>query len=311
MFALSDAKDFDEWTRKAYPNPFDIVLSRRCNPGETGFVSEGLKFALGQNLVLLRSDGSKVFKPFLRWLVRGPHWWNQVNMYINVGAVFDSLRCVDIPEFRLPIPPLAEQRAISQVLGTLDERIELNRRTNETLEAIARALFRSWFVDFDPVRAKMDGRDPGLPKHLADLFPDRLIESELGEIPEGWKVGCLADMASARRRPVSPMNLHPETTYIGLEHMPRRSIAIAKWGNTDNVKSTKSMFEKDDILFGKLRPYFHKVGLAPVNGVCSTEIVVIVPKTTGLSAFVLACVSSVEFIIVHGPDFDRNENAAN
>ena len=86
------------------------------------------------------------------------------------------------------VPPLAEQRAIAHVLGTLDDKIELNRRMNETLEAVARALFKSWFVDFDPVRAKMEGRHTGLPQDIADLFPDRLVNSEMGEIPEGWKV---------------------------------------------------------------------------------------------------------------------------
>jgi type I restriction enzyme S subunit len=91
------------------------------------------------------------------------------------------------------IPELPEQRAIAHILGTLDDKIELNRRMSETLEAMARALFKSWFVDFDPVRAKAEGRDPGLPKALADLFPDRLVDSELGEIPEGWKVGVLED----------------------------------------------------------------------------------------------------------------------
>ena len=87
-----------------------------------------------------------------------------------------------------------EQHAIAHILGTLDDKIELNRRMNEALEAMARALFKSWFVDFDPVRAKMAGRDTGLPKHLADLFPDRLMESELGLIPEGWKVKSLGDL---------------------------------------------------------------------------------------------------------------------
>ncbi len=197
---------FDEWTRKADPESFDVVLSRRCNPGETGFVSEGLKFALGQNLVLLRSDGKKTFKPFLRWLVRGPQWWDQISMYINVGAVFDSLKCADIPDFRLPIPPLYEQRAIAHILGTLDDKIELNRRMNETLEAMARALFKSWFIDFDPVRAKMEGRDPGLPQHLADLFPDRLVDSELGPVPEGWEVTSIGKHVAnfdSKRVPVS------------------------------------------------------------------------------------------------------------
>ena len=84
------------------------------------------------------------------------------------------------------MPPITEQRAIAHILGTLDDKIELNRRMNETLEGIARAIFKSWFVDFDPVRAKAEGRDTGLPKHIADLFPDSFVDSELGEIPKGW-----------------------------------------------------------------------------------------------------------------------------
>jgi len=104
-------------------------------------------------------------------------------------------------ELNIILPPLEEQRAIAHILGTLDDKIELNQRTNETLEAMAQALFKFWFVDFGPVRAKMEGRWrrgqslPGLPAHLFDLFPDRLVDSELGEIPEGWEVGKLGDIA--------------------------------------------------------------------------------------------------------------------
>jgi type I restriction enzyme S subunit len=188
-----------EWTRKAKPSPFDVVLSRRCNPGETAVVPADLEFALGQNLVILRADGTKVHPPFLRWLVSGPEWWDQIGKFLNVGAVFDSLKCADVPNFELKIPPLPEQRAIAHVLGTLDDKIELNRRTNETLEAIARALFKSWFVDFDPVRAKAEGRDPGLPPYVADLFPDRFEDSELGKIPAGWKIERLGDHINTER----------------------------------------------------------------------------------------------------------------
>ncbi|MBK6350938.1 MAG: restriction endonuclease subunit S [Proteobacteria bacterium] len=99
----------------------------------------------------------------------------------------------------IPLPSLSEQRAIVHILGTLDDKIELNRRMNETLEAMACALFKSWFVDFDPVRAKAEGRDPGLPKPLADLFPDRLVDSELGDIPEGWEVGPLDSVLVLQR----------------------------------------------------------------------------------------------------------------
>ncbi|MDE0145224.1 MAG: restriction endonuclease subunit S [Nitrospira sp.] len=198
-------------------------------------------------------------------------------------------------EVLMPVD-LAEQRTIAHILGTLDDKIELNRRMNETLEAMARALFKSWFVDFDPVRAKMAGRAPGLPQNLADLFPDRLVDSELGPIPEGWEVGCLADIATAPRRGIDPASLCGEMPYIGLEHMPRHSIALTEWGNAGKVTSNKSVFDKGDVLFGKLRPYFHKVGIAPVSGVCSTDIVVITSQTVEWSAFVLACVSSTEFV---------------
>jgi type I restriction enzyme S subunit len=128
--------------------------------------------------------------------------------------------------FSLKLPPLPEQRAIAHILGTLDDKIELNRRMSETLEAMARALFKSWFVDFDPVRAKMEGRWqrgqslPGLPAHLYDLFPARLVDSELGEIPEGWEVGTLGDLAevtSGKR----PSKVFPEA-------MPEAVIPL--WG---------------------------------------------------------------------------------
>lgn len=204
---------FAEWTRKARPSADDVVLSRRCNPGETAFVSPGVEFALGQNLVLLRADGERVHPPFLRWLTRGPQWWEQIGKFINVGAVFDSLKCADVPKFELTIPPLPEQRAIAHILGTLDDKIELNRRRNQTLEAMARALFKDWFVDFGPVRAKMEGRDdqdglvsgqrhggrasgptePYLPADLWQLFPDRLDDE--GK-PEGWELRPVYDFAN-------------------------------------------------------------------------------------------------------------------
>ena len=200
--ALADARrispeHFADWTRKAKPQHHDVILSRRCNPGTTAFVPAGLEVALGQNLVLLRSDGTKVFPPFLRWLLNGPHWWEQVGTFINVGAIFESLKCADIPNFKMPLPPFAEQKAIAAVLGALDDKIELNRRMNATLEAMARALFQSWFVDFDPVRAQLDGRSPAaLDPATAALFPASFHDSELGPIPFGWKATKLKALTS-------------------------------------------------------------------------------------------------------------------
>jgi type I restriction enzyme S subunit len=94
----------------------------------------------------------------------------------------------------LRVPPLPEQKAIANILGTLDDKIELNRKTNETLEAMAKALFKSWFVDFDPVRAKAEGRPTGLPAEISDLFPDSFEDSELGEIPSGWEMEALGEI---------------------------------------------------------------------------------------------------------------------
>jgi type I restriction enzyme S subunit len=112
------------------------------------------------------------------------------------GSAQASLNRNYIYPIRIRVPDRTEQRAISHILGTLDDKIELNRRMNETLAAIARALFKSWFVDFDPVRAKAEGRDPDLPKHLADLFPDSFEDSEVGEIPKGWRVAPIGELAN-------------------------------------------------------------------------------------------------------------------
>ena len=102
------------------------------------------------------------------------------------GTTHETIYFPEVKAFHVCLPPLPEQRAIAHILGTLDDKIELNRRMNETLEAMARALFKSWFVDFDPVRAKAEGRDPGLPMRIADLFPDSFEDSAVGEIPRGW-----------------------------------------------------------------------------------------------------------------------------
>ncbi len=118
------------------------------------------------------------------WIVRHAH-----------GATMPNLNTAILGACPFVVPPPGDQRAIAHILGTLDDKIDLNRRMNETLEAMARALFKSWFVDFDPVRAKAEGRDPGLPQPLADLFPDSFEDSELGEIPRGWEVGPILDHA--------------------------------------------------------------------------------------------------------------------
>lgn len=217
-----------EWTRKAQPQEDDVILSRRCNPGETAVVPGDLKCALGQNLVLLRSDGTSIYPPFLRWLVRGQEWWDQIGTFLNVGAVFDSLKCADIPNFRLSMPPIEDQRAIATMLGALDNKIELNRRMNETLEAIARAIFKSWFVDFDPVRAKAEGRQPiGVSPKIAELFPFKFVGSPLGKTPLGWTVCTIGDVS--RRVAMGPFGSDIKT-----DNFVETGVPVIRGGNLTN-----------------------------------------------------------------------------
>jgi len=186
---------------------------------------------------------------------------------------------------------------VTHILGSLDDKIELNRRMNETLEAMARAIFKSWFVDFDPVRAKATGRQPfGMDAETSALFPNSFEDSRIGKVPKGWKVANLGEVAENPRRVTSPSDVSPSTPYVGLEHMPRKSIALATWGRSDEVTSGKSAFLEGEILFGKLRPYFHKVGVAPLDGVCSTDIVVVKPKSAEWYGLVLGHLSSKEFV---------------
>jgi type I restriction enzyme S subunit len=199
----------------------------------------------------------------------------------------------DLKRMQVAVPEFDEQSAIVETIGPIQEKIELNRWMNETLEAMARAIFKDWFVDFGPTRAKMAGQAPYLAPDLWSLFPARLDDD--GK-PEGWDSGTLGDVAQQAGVSISPEALDPDTPYIGLEHMPRRSIALSDWEGAGKVTSGKLSFRKGDFLFGKLRPYFHKVGIAPVDGICSTDIVVIAPREQNAAAFVLSCILQDDFV---------------
>jgi type I restriction enzyme S subunit len=139
---------------------------------------------------------------------------------------------------------------MADILGTLDDKIELNRRMSDTLEVIARALFKSWFVDFAPVRAKSEGRDPGVPPHLADLFPDSFEDSELGEIPKGWRV-CGLDEIATYLNGLALQKYPPDDS----GYLPVIKIAQLRAGHTDGADQASSdippayVVEDGDILF--------------------------------------------------------------
>ena len=188
--------------RKGKLKRHDVVLTTRGTVGNVAFFDESIPYdhiRINSGMVILRAQPEKLRPRFLYLFLRSFLFRSQVES-LRTGSAQPQLPIRDIKRIKIPVPSPVDQDAIAHILGTLDDKIELNRRMSETLEAMARALFKSWFVDFDPVRAKMEGRWrrgeslPGLPAHLYDLFPDRLVDSELGEIPEGWEVGTLGDL---------------------------------------------------------------------------------------------------------------------
>ncbi len=256
---------------------------------------------INSGMVILRPDLTSIYPRFLYSFVRSLLFKAQVEA-LSTGSAQPQLPIRDIKRIKISLPRLPEQKAIAHVLGTLDDRIELNRRMNETLEAMAQALFKSWFVDFDPVfdNALAGGKE--ISAELTEKAQARVAlgeftySDELGWIPKGWEVGLLRDIAENPRRGVQATDINTGTPYIGLQDMPQKSISLTSWGWSDEVASSKFSFHRGEILFGKLRPYFHKVGIAPVDGVCSTDILVVLPKKDEWFSVVFGHVTSLEFI---------------
>lgn len=233
------------------------------------------------------------------WLalcLRSPYSKHRLSSRANT-TVQTTINLKDLRALPIPLPPVNERNAITKLIGSVDESIALLRETNTALEAFAQTLFRSWFINFDPVHAKLAGNAPeAMSAELAALFPSEFEDSELGLIPKGWVVGRISDIGQNSRTQGRPSNIPPTTPYIGLEHMPRRSLSITEWGSAATVESGKFWFNSSDILFGKLRPYFHKVCIANVAGVCSTDILVVQPSEPNWHAFLVMHLFSDAFI---------------
>ncbi len=237
-------------------------------------VPNGVLGRLTQDTVkLVMPDVPRNWKAYLYWLLRTPEYraYCKAN---SMGTTNLSLSREDFLSY--PVPPLSvERQHLITALESIESRINHNRALAANLESIARRLFKSWFIDFDPVRAKAAGeKPPGLADDIAELFPDRLVESELGEVPEGW-YGKISDFSTNVRVGCTPSQFSSEDFYVGLEHFDRRCLTLWNGGSGDDATSNKSRFSKGDLLFGKLRPYFHKVAIAPADGICSTDILVI------------------------------------
>lgn len=193
---ITQAKD--QALRKGKLERGDVVLTTRGTVGNVALYDESAPFAhvrINSGMVLLRSEQDKLLPRFLYYFLRSRTFNDQVQS-LTTGSAQPQFPIRDIRRVMLPLPRLAAQRRIAHILGTLDDKIELNRRMNRTLEAIARAMFKSWFIDFDPVHAKAEGREPvGMNSETCALFPDSFQDSPLGKIPKGWEVTTLDKVA--------------------------------------------------------------------------------------------------------------------
>ncbi len=265
--------------------PGDIVFTHRGTIGQVSIIPRSAqhdRYVVSQSQMYVRCDESRVLPEFAaQWFAspEGRHALLANTSQVGVPSIAQPASYVKT--ILIPLPPIDEQRAIARILSTLDDKIELNRRMNETLEAMARALFKSWFVDFDPVRARMKGRDTGLPEDLAALFPDRLVDSEMGDIPEGWTSAPLRELIDVN--PKRPLRRGEVVPYLPMAGMPTR-------GHVPTAVGTRAFgsgmrYVNGDTLVARITPCLENGKTAFVDflregevGWGSTEYIVLKPK---------------------------------
>jgi len=216
---------YGTWFR-GHPKPGDLIFVTKGTPGRVCMASDPVDFCIAQDMVAVRADPKKVCPQYLFALLRSPMIQARIEQ-MHVGTLIPHFRKGDFGTLFLPIPDRDTQRFIGDAYFLFSAKIELNQQMSQTLEAMARAIFKSWFVDFDPVRARAAGQQPplsavpgtvqagGLAPHIADLFPDAFEGSELGEIPKGWNVSTVgAEVHSIRGRSYRSKELAESTTAL-------------------------------------------------------------------------------------------------
>jgi len=245
--------EFHRRIKKSALRPGDVAIVRTGKPGTCAVIPDWLEDANCSDLVLVKC-GREIRPRFLCYWVNSvashhisSHTVGAVQQHFNVGAA---------KIMKVAVPSLQAQDEVIAVLGGLDERIVLLRETNATLEAIAQALFKSWFVDFDPVRAKMEGRAPeGMDEATAALFPDGFEESELGLVPSGWRVGTLADMSDLNPESWTAKNHPDRVAYIDLANAKDNEIASVTDFEFDKAPSrARRVLRSGDTIVGTVRP---------------------------------------------------------
>jgi len=258
-----------------------------------------VNFCIAQDMVAVRADPTKVYPKYLLAVLRSPSVQDQIAQ-MHVGTLIPHFKKNDFGKLLIPVPDRHMQEFIGDIYFALSAKIDLNRRMSETLEAIARALFQSWFVNFDPVRAKSQGRDTGLPKHIADLFPDGFEESDLGEIPRGWEVGELNEVAELVNRSVKPA-ANPSMQW---EHYSIPAFDEGRRPKMEagaEIKSNKFRVPAGSILVSKLNPQTPRVWLPDVRdeaaSICSTEFMPFMPRKSAWRPWI--------YLLALSPDFQN------
>jgi len=274
------ADTYEAWTRRMRPQEGDLILAREAPVGQAVRVPPEPPVCLGQRTVLIRPNPGLVVPRFLHYWLLGPAAQHAMTS-VAAGATVPHLNVADIRALDISGMPQdrAVQSFVAEALGGLDDLIGNNRRRVEVLEEMARAIYREWFVRF---------RYPGH-EHVP------LVDSPLGPIPDGWRFGRVDDLVTLNKATVDPSTVAPSTPAVGLEHIPRRRLTVDDWGEAGALGSRKATFVAGDILFGKIRPYFHKVSVAPVDGICSTDAIVLRPHAEHWGQAVLA-IASDEFV---------------
>ena len=269
--------DYNEWMRRGLPKQGDVVLTTEAPLGEVAQLQNS-KVALAQRVVTLRGKNGFLDNTFLKYLLLDNSVQNLLKSK-STGTTVTGIKQRELRKIKLSFPPFSEQQAIAHILGTLDDKIELNRRQNATLEAVAQAIFKEWFVDFGPVRAKMEGRQPeGMSREIADLFPDRLDDE--GK-PEGWEWAVLSDCCEINPKRVLQKNKY--ASYLDMSNMPTTNALPHKWNMRNFTSGMK--FMNGDTLIARITPCLENGKTAFVDflkngevGWGSTEYIVLRPK---------------------------------
>jgi len=303
---LSDARrisvdDFNALVKQGcQPIVGDVLIAKDGNSAldTVCCVDEPLEAVLLSSVAILRPNPKFLDSHYLKHYLSSSHVIEYLKTNFISGAAIPRVVLRDFKKAEIKHPPLDVQRTIAAVLDTFDSRIKLLRETNATLEAIAQALFKSWFVDFDPVRAKMEGRAPeGMDEATAALFPNSFVETELGVVPKGWKIGKLASLMRLHKGSVNPGTLpHAEFQHFSLPAFDAGQMPIQELGGA--IKSNKTSVPEDAVLVSKLNPHIPRVWLPSTvgqNAVCSTEFLPFVPAGPSTTAFVYSLLAAPDF----------------